>query len=321
MISGEGKRFELIRVPDGDRGAWLEERRRGVGGSDVAAIMGLSPWKSAYQVWAEKRFDFPDDISGNPAVEWGNILEPVVGRHYSDAHPEREVRRVNAVLRSIDRPWAQASLDYEVRDPELGWGVLEIKTAGCRSAWRWEDGVPTFYLTQVTHYLSVSGRPFADVAVLIGGSDYREYRVMRDEEDVKAVDGAVDAFWADNVLGGEEPEPTAADGPTVFEVKGEAKGGYIETTETPVLVSRYLLACAEYDHAKAEKDRWAAKLKAEIGDAKGYDTPGGRMTWTRSNRKKYDYKRMDEENPGLRDRYMSSAPADMGLRWREKKEK
>lgn len=214
--------YDLIRCKDDDE--WLRCRRMGVGGSDVAAIMGLSPWRSPYQVWADKVIGIRDDISGRPAVEWGTILEPVVGDHYKALHPDRTVRRVNAVCRSHARPWAQASLDYEVRDPDAGWGVLEIKTASLRAAESWEDGVPLWYQTQVTHYLSVTGRPYADVAVLIGGQDYREYRITRDEDDIAAVNAAVDAFWHDNVEGEVAPDVGGSSGELPSLAHGTLRG-------------------------------------------------------------------------------------------------
>lgn len=212
--------YEVIRFKGTEEevsAAWRAERRKGIGGSDVAAIMGLSRYRSPYEVWAEKvgAYD-PPDMSGVQAVEWGNRLEPVVKAKYAEEHPDRRARRLNGMLRSRARPWAQASLDYEVRDPDLGWGVLEVKTVGLRRAQDWEGGVPVYYQTQVAHYLSVTGRPFADVAVLVGGQEYRDYRIARDEEDVAAVEAAVDSFWRDRVLAGDPPQAGAGDGPAVF---------------------------------------------------------------------------------------------------------
>lgn len=321
-IQGEGRAFELVRTPDGDRDAWLAQRRLGVGGSDVAAIMGLSPWRGAYEVWSEKSgLTEAPDLSAKESVQWGNILEPVVGGHYAELHPDREVRRVNAVCRSIARPWAQASLDYEVRDPELGWGVLEIKTAGLRSEPDWDGGVPLWYQTQAAHYLSVTGRPFADVAVLIGGQAYREYRLTRDPDDIAAVDAAVDAFWR-MVEDGTEPPLTGSPGESsaLMERHPEASGELIEAVETPEALSGYLAAKAALDGAKRELDRWASKLKSEIGDASGIDCPEGRVTWVRGTSKRFDRKRFDAENPGTYEKYCEAVPRDMGLRFRPRKE-
>ena len=323
MISGEGEHFTLTRfhgTPDEVEEQWLTARRFGIGGSDVAAIMGLSPWKSAYEVWAEKAHGVSEDISERPAVQWGNILEPVVGEHFKSLHPDFAVRRVNGMASSLARPWAQASLDYEVNVPGRGWGVLEIKTAGLMSARHWEEGVPVFYATQVAHYLSVTGRPYAYVAVLIGGQDYREYLVERDEDDIAAVNAAVDAFWHDNVEADVAPEVTVGDGPTVLEVRGEATSDYEELSETPTLLSRYRLAKVEFDHARSELDRWSSKLKEAVGDAKGWDTPDGRLTWRRYERSKFDAKAFDLDHPGLRDKYITKKMTDGGLQWRDAKE-
>lgn len=317
-ISGENRLFTLMRCESDE--VWREERRKGIGGSDVAAIMGLSSFSTPYQVYLDKAEGISDDISGKPAVVWGNILEPVVGEYYMDLHTDRHVRRVNAMARSIARPWAQASLDYEVCDPELGWGVLEIKTAGLRRADDWADGVPLYYQTQTAHYLSVTGRPFADVAVLIGGQDYREYRLMRDEEDVRTVSEAVDAFWRDHVEARVPPDVGPVDGHAVFSAHPAAGGELRVETTTPTLVNRYLLAKAELESAKAEVDRWGAKLKEYIGDDGGIECPDGRMTWRRSTTKRFDTKAFDRDNPGMRAGYMVESQRDGGLFWSPRKE-
>lgn len=318
MISGENQHFTLVRCESDED--WLAERRKGIGGSDVAAIMGLSAYSTPYQVWLEKTRGIHDDISDKPAVMWGNILEPVVGEHYMDCHPDRHVRRVNAIARSIERPWAQASLDYEVRDRELGWGVLEIKTAGWRRESDWEDGVPVYYQTQVAHYLSVTGRPFADVAVLIAGQDYREYRVTRDEEDVATVNAAVDEFWHEYVEDGVAPRIDAMDGAAVFSAHQTTEHDYLESENTPTLLNRWLLAKAELEHARAEMDRWSAKLKAQIGDARGIECPDGKLTWNRFEKTYLDTGRLRSEQPDLLAEYQTKKQVDGGLRWKPRKE-
>ncbi|MBY4798322.1 YqaJ viral recombinase family protein [Collinsella sp. AGMB00827] len=318
MISGEGEYFDLIRFDGTEEeihDSWLCLRRQGIGGSDVAAIMGLSPWSSPYRVWLDKTTGVSEDISGKSAVMWGNILEPVVGEHYKQNHPERTIRRVNAIARSIERPWAQASLDYEVKDPELGWGVLEIKTAGLRSADKWESGVPLFYQTQVAHYLSVTGRPFADVAVLIGGQDYREYRIMRDEEDIKAVNAAVDNFWNKAVKGGEEPDPAAVDNSYIINAHPRATEDFLELGQTPDVLAEYLAACDACKVADENKKRLSSELKLKMGDHRGIVSPAGKIAWIRTSSTRFDSKRFDADHPGLRAMYSTEYMRDGGLRF------
>lgn len=314
MVSGEGTDFELVVAASDEE--WLEIRKLGVGGSDVAAIMGLSRYRSPFSVYAEKTGLYkPEDISGNPAVHWGTVLEPVVGAEYARNHPDREVRRVDAVCRSLNRPWAQASLDFEVRDPELGWGVLEIKTAGWRMADDWADGVPVYYQTQVAHYMDILNRPFADVAVLIGGQDYREFRVMRDAEDEAAVVAAVDEFW-DRVVRRDPPEVTGSDSPVLAEVHSESDGEILLEPDCPEL-DAWIAAKESADAAKERLANAAALLKNRIGDSKGIESRRGTVTWTRSTAKRLDSKRLKADEPELYERYTVESVRDGGLRFKE----
>ena len=320
MISGEGKLFDLIRCDSDEE--WREERRKGIGGSDVAAIMGLSAYSTPYQVWLDKVQGIHDDISEKPAVVWGNILEHIIGEYYAQEHQDRTVRRVNGMMRSIQRPWAQASLDYEVRDPELGWGVLEVKTAGWRREDDWSDGVPVYYQTQVAHYLSVSGRPFADVAVLIAGQDYREYRVMRDEEDIETVNREVDEFWRDHVESGVAPDVDAPDNRYVFEAHPEPGAEYVDVSDakTADLLNRWVAAKADLDYAKERVEELSAKLKGVIGDSRGLEAKTGRLTWNRFERSSFDTKRFRAEHPELVKAYTTKRLSDGGLRWKKLEE-
>lgn len=315
-IQGEGAIFTLVRCADSD--GWLRQRQQGIGGSDVAAIMGLSPWRSPLDVWLEKTGrEQPKDLSDKPYVDFGNIMEPIIGGRYAGTNPDRRVRRVNAVCKSIERPWAQASLDYEVRDEDGRWGVLEIKTA--RTAKDWEDGVPAYYLTQVTHYMSVTGRDFADVAVFFRDScEYRVLRVNRDEEDVQAVNAAVDEFWNDYVLKDQMPQLTGADG----EAQGLARLwpnpsdelAQDLSAEADALVADYQDAADREKRAKDDKRIAATKLMGRIGERKGIVTDVAKVTWTRSEQEVFDSKRFRAEHPDLWQAYAKTEVRSRGLR-------
>lgn len=318
-VQGEGKIFTLYRCKDNDE--WLKIRKQGIGGSDVAAIMGLSPWGSPYKVWADKVLDISENISGKPAVQWGNILEPVVGNHYQELHKDRKIRRLNAVCRSIARPWAQASLDYEIEDKDLGWGILEIKTAGLRSADKWDDGVPLFYQTQITHYMSVTGRTFADVAVLIGGSDYREYRILRDENDIKVVNEYVDNFWHENVENGIEPDVIGIDNSVLFQGHKSSDGEMIiADSHLDNLISLWQ-SYKDQDKTIVSKEKEIeAKIKQAIGNARGVDSSIGKVTWIRSKSNRLDTKALKEKYPNLVETFSKTVDRDGGLRFNGKKE-
>lgn len=317
MISGENAHFELVRCADDAE--WLARRREGVGGSDVAAIMGVSPWKTPAQLWMEKtgRTE-PEDISENPYVKFGTIMEPIIGDWYAERHPDRIVRRVNAICRSIERPHALASLDYEVRCG-LVWGVLEIKTA--RSAADWREGVPAYYLSQVIHYMQVTGRPFADVAVFFRDTcEFAEYRVEYDPEDGEAVRSSVDEFWNAYVLADAMPELAGTDG-EMASLTGWHSCAYEfvqeESAEIDAYISDYQDAAAREKAAKADKTAAATHLAARIGDAKGIVTDVARVTWVRSAAERFDTKRFKADHPDLWGEYASSYTKNGGLRIKE----
>lgn len=289
MIRGENSTFKLVRCED-DAG-WHEQRNKGVGGSDVAAIMGISPWKSPLEIWLEKTgMATAPDLSGRESVAMGNELEGDVIQMYKRRHPGCRARRVNAVLVSNARPWAQASLDGITYDPELGWGVLEIKT-GSRDS-EWTDGVPLHYLTQVTHYLAVTGYEFADVAALIGdhGLHYHEFRVMRDEEDLQAVVEAVDEFWADCVEKGQMPPYVSAlpsEGKALYEIykRSDQEMKPSDAERTDWLAEQVSEINEQAQRDRARKNECTNELKRLIGDNKGIITPEYLITWVRSEKR------------------------------------
>ncbi len=319
MIKGEGTAFNLIRCKDEKE--WLEQRKKGIGGSDVAVILGLSKFKNPIELYLEKtgRVEAPD-ISDKPAVQWGNILEPVVGEKYKEEHPEHIVKRVNAVASSIARPWAQASLDYEVFDG-TSWGILEIKTAGLRVAEDWKDGIPLYYQTQITHYMSVLDRDYAIVAVLIGGNDYREYRIERDEEDVKVVNEAVDKFWNENVKAGVPPtvSPNSTHIPTFTDLFQDVDDEFIDVPIDdcgPIdeLISEYQDVTSQLKELTERKKHLSSELMYHIKDKKGLITDTAKVTWVRSNKTHLNTTALKDEQPEIYERYLVHRVQNGGLR-------
>ena len=275
-------------------------------------------------MWLEKtgRAE-PQDLSDKPHVQRGVDLEAFVGEQFKRRHPELRVRRVNAVCQSIERPWAQASLDYEVAELSgnvyRDWGVLEIKTS--RNDADWKDGVPDYYLTQVMHYLSVTGRQFAWVAVQFDSDwlwEYREYRIERDEEDIAAVEAAVDVFWGDFVVRGVMPVlvGTSGEAQGLAQMYSVPSAESITNTEaeTIQLVCDYQDAAGREKQAKADKQKASTLLMAKIGDHKSMFTDTSKVTWTRSQQERFDTKRFRAEHPDLYQQYVSTYTRNGGLR-------
>lgn len=160
-----------------NREEWLNVRRSGIGGSEVAAICGLSKWESAYTLWLRKTGRVEDkDLSGNEAVEWGNRLEPVVIDKFADNHPELTLFREVGTYAHKEHEWMRANPDALYKSQNGTWGVLEIKTAQFEDDW--VDGPPRYYYCQVQWYLATLDVGEATIAVLFHGNKYREYHIL-----------------------------------------------------------------------------------------------------------------------------------------------
>lgn len=181
-----------VREAEKDHGKWLYVRNSGIGGSDAATIMGLNPYKSAYQLWMEKTGQAaPPDLSDNQYIYWGAKNEANIAEWFSEV-TGKKVRKLGT-LRNRSHPFMLANVDREIMGEEAG---LEIKTAGVKQYRKWKDDeIPDAYYCQCLHYMAVTGADYWYIAVLLGGNDSKWKRIERNEEDIKTLIQAEREFW------------------------------------------------------------------------------------------------------------------------------
>lgn len=193
------------------RQEWLSHRQKGIGGSDIAAVIGQSPWCSNVELWeiktgrAKKK-----DISNEEAVQYGIKAEDHLRALFALDHPEYIVHYLELNSWHNDRyPWALASLDGWLSDNDMKRrGVLEIKTTEIlRSGdWdKWTDHIPQQYYCQVLMYMAVTDSEFAELRAAIRYTDkegskrttIRDYHIERKdvEEDIKYLMDKGAEFW------------------------------------------------------------------------------------------------------------------------------
>ena len=159
--------YEIIG-DSADREDWLVARSRLITASDVAAILGLSPYKSALELWQEKRGDAPDREQ-TPLMIAGLKLEPII-LDYFNAATGRKAVPAQKLLRSKKWPWLGATLD--AWDAENR-GPVELKFCREYSADLWSDSANPLYVPQLMTQILVTGAAAGSFGVLVGGWDFR----------------------------------------------------------------------------------------------------------------------------------------------------
>lgn len=174
---------------------WHDARQPGVGGSEVAAVIGLSPYESRFSLWHRKQ-GLISPVEENPQMYWGTKLEPAICDEFALRRPSWRVTP-SPTFAGPGRPWQIANPDRLIVD-QFGEPVeiFEAKTARDDEGWGEEgtDQIPVHYRCQCLWYLDTLGLTTCHVGVLIGGSDYREYVVTYDADEALILRTAAERF-------------------------------------------------------------------------------------------------------------------------------
>ena len=157
--------------------AWHDERRSGIGGSDVAAALGVSPWKTQLELWGDKTGLVEDLFEGNEATYWGTVVEKLLADRFVQDHPDRSLVFPDSMCHE-EHACLRANIDgliCELSPNNAAIGIWEAKTSA-----RDFKEVPVHYQLQVQHYMHIYNLKFAIISVLFGGNRYEEFIIERD---------------------------------------------------------------------------------------------------------------------------------------------
>lgn len=245
----------------------LQDRLSGIGSSDAAPALGLSKWKPALQLYLEKVGEASPPEEETAAMRWGTLLEPAVRQEYAE-RTGRVVRMPAAMLRDERWPWMIGHPDGITEDGRL----YEGKTARVSEGWGepGSDQVPPAYCIQVQHLLVITKLEVADIAVLIGGQDFRMYEVPADPELQSLIIEGEAAFWR-AVEAKKPPEPDF-DSPFALEmVRKLFPGTSGQRLQASAQQAHWRAVYQEASDCearyKAASDAAKAHLLAEMGEA------------------------------------------------------
>lgn len=285
----------LLLPHDGPREDWLKLRREGIGASEIAAVMGISPYDSPFSLWWRKHMGW--DTEPNTEMTTGTFLETTIARWFTEAtKPQQDsIVAPGGLYAAEGRPWQLATPDRLLADPcgccwngnckcglygncsdcmntYLGsppFALLECKWV----AYSWdgwgEDGtsvIPVHYRAQVQWQMDVM--EVAEVFVCaLGPGGFRTYRIQRDDKDVTAMREAGRRFMESLAEG----TPPDVDDHTATLPMLRRVHGTIEDREQEIpspIAAGWLRAKRFKDLATRVEKRYAAQLRAHLGTAK-----------------------------------------------------
>jgi len=263
-----------------------EARKSGIGGSDAAAVVGLSPFKTPFQLYCEKRGEVPENEEETLAMKFGTLLEEPIVSHYCDV-TGRQVRR-QPMTAHTDHPFMLANIDRQILKDPRGPGILEVKTTNEWSGRgiHTENDIPDHYFIQAQHYLAVYGYDWASLAILIGGQRFVWFDVQREQAVIDELIRQEAAFW-ERVQAGNPPPIDGSErtGELIKRMYPRDNGKIItlDAEELKTAAAALVGLKATLKAMETEKVNLENILKSAIGDASVADVPGwGAITWKRA---------------------------------------
>ncbi len=283
---------------------WRAARRKGIGGSDAAAVAGVSRYKSPLQVYLEKIGEVDNNVD-NEFVYWGKVLEDVVAKEF-EKRTGKKVRRVNSILVHPEYPWMIANIDRKISGENA---ILECKTTNAYASKEWKENVPQEYVLQVQHYLAVTGYPKAYIAVLIGGNYFVWKEIPRDEELINNLIEIEKDFWF-HVEAKIPPEVDGSEASTKI-----LSSLYPDTKDEEILLPERVNELIEERNALVEqikqltemKNEKENKIKAMMKENEVAKTDKYTIYWKKYVAKRFDTKAFKKDHSDLYEKYLKES--------------
>ena len=292
-----GKR--LVPTSGMSREEWLKLRRKSIGGSDAAGMIGLSRWESPYSVWADKTGRLPDKPE-TEAMRQGRDLEDYVARRWMQ-ETGKKVRRINAVVYHPQYPYSHADIDRWVVGENAG---LECKTTSSLDLRKFE-GVefPEQYYCQCIHYMAVTGADRWYLAVLVFGRGFYIFTLERVdvESEILALMQAETRFWEHYVATDSPPaaDATTATADTLEVIWRQGSGGVVELFGRQALLEEYIQLRQEQQLLQERMTAISNTIKADMQSATKATEGLYTISWKPQTRMSFDRARFEKDHPGM----------------------
>lgn len=267
-----------------DHEVWLFERTLGLGGSDIGALLGVSPYTTRHELWLDKA-KMVVTFTGNNFSKWGSLLEQVIAENCAKTYG-LDIKLSPPAFRPEVMQWLPANIDFDVPGTRL---IGEVKTADANTSEKWGNGIPLdldlvkgdlgsfaiddineclfpeTYFCQMQDYLMLTGKEYCILTVLIGGNDERSYIIKANEKFQTLIRLEATYFMMYNVIDNNPPLLTS------FELMAQHVAcdfsGQVETNQDITeLVDQLLEVKQSLKSLEEDKKTLETEIKMFIGE-------------------------------------------------------
>lgn len=308
------ERCTMLPTADMPRSEWLEHRKKGIGGSDASAIIGLNPWETAYTVYLDKLGLLPEKEE-TEAMQQGRDFESYVARRFTE-ETGKKVQKCNYMISNPDYPFAIADIDRRVVGENAG---LECKTTSTLDVKQFHGvDFPEKYYVQCVHYLAVTGAERWYLAVLVLGRGFYVYTLERDEAEIAALMDAEAAFW-EQVKNQQPPDITGAEADTkaVTAAYPDSEEEEVNLFGMEKLFQDLKAAEDAVKKMQTWKDNCVNQIKAAMQSAGRGSCTGYSCTWKTQERRTLDTAALKKAFPDIPFDDYTKVSKSRPFRWKE----
>lgn len=284
------------RLPE-TRNEWLENRLKGIGGSDAAAAIGYSPWVSPYTLWCEKRGLIVCEDTDNESMRIGRDLEDYVATRFTEA-TGKKVRKSSFSYQSVEHPFMLANVDRLIVGEDAG---LECKTTSALTRTKYDKGnIPIQYYIQCMHYMAVTRKKKWYIAILVLGVGFYWFEVHWDDAEIQSLIKQEKEFWY-KVENGIEPEldGTQSTIDTIKKMYPDADCSTVNLDDKEKILLRYAEIKQYIAKLNKEKSEIENIIKREMQTSEAGIAEGFTVKWKNQKQLRVDAKTLEKEYPEI----------------------
>ena len=284
---------------------WLQARKKGIGGSDAASVLGLNPYKSYVSVYMDKIYEDKESLKETSYnMKLGNKLKNFVANEFTSI-TGKKVRSINGILKNEKYPYALGNIDKSVVGEKT---FLECKVTNSYSKKLWKKEIPIHYQIQCYHYMAISGASHCYVAALIGNEDFVIHKLERNEEFIYKIMELEKIFWEKYILDNNIPMPDGSDdySKMIKDMYKYSKENTLILFEKEDILNRYDELNKIKKDIENEKKIIEQNIQLQMKDYEVAYIGNRKITWKNVRKNILDTRSIKKEHPELVNNFMKT---------------